>query len=547
MEKRTLVVVAISMGILFLWWKIFPPPVPAVQVKAPANVPAVLAPAGGTSASVSPAAALPSGPLIPEELVILETPRAKYVLSNVGADLRKVVLKDDKFLKTKGDKASGLDVVGAKPEGAPLQLSFPSGDFKLPDGLTWSVKSRSSTEVVFRTESEVVAVEKRVRVDGDGFRLAMDVQVENRTDKEQSHALAVHLYGEQDPSRKGGGFFAAASADLATLVCFVDGKVQRDAFESLWKEPSEKFGAVKWMAADTKYYAVALVPHREPQPLRCARRGLDAMRGEATLTYDVRKLGAKAKANYAMTVFAGPKVTEELDKVRPGGDDVQLDKVVDLTLAWLARPLIALLKFFQSVVGNWGFAIILLTFFVKLVTFYPTQRAMMSGKKMQRLQPKLALLKEKYGSDRQRMGVETMSLYKAEGVSPVGGCLPTLITMPIWFALFSALNYAVELHRTPFFGYIQDLSARDQYFVAPLLMGCIMFLQMRMSPAGTDPQQQKMMAVMMPIMFTGFSLFLPAGLAIYTLTNSLLAILQQVLINRLDRKNTLAAAAAIAT
>jgi YidC/Oxa1 family membrane protein insertase len=139
------------------------------------------------------------------------------------------------------------------------------------------------------------------------------------------------------------------------------------------------------------------------------------------------------------------------------------------------------------------------------------------------------------------MGVETMNLYKQEGVSPFGGCLPTLITMPIWIALFSTLNYAVEIHRAPFFGYIRDLSVRDPYFITPLLMGAIMYLQMRMSPAGTDPQQQKMMAIMMPVMFTGFSLFLPAGLAIYTLTNSLLAILHQVVVNNMDKRMAAAA------
>jgi YidC/Oxa1 family membrane protein insertase len=136
-----------------------------------------------------------------------------------------------------------------------------------------------------------------------------------------------------------------------------------------------------------------------------------------------------------------------------------------------------------------------------------------------------------------------MNMYKAHGVNPLGGCLPTLITMPIWFALFSTLNYAVELHRSGFLGYITDLSGKDPYFITPICMGGVMFLQMRMSPAGTDPQQQKMMAIMMPIMFTGFSLFLPAGLAVYTFTNCVLGILQQLLVNTMDRRMTRAAAA----
>jgi YidC/Oxa1 family membrane protein insertase len=160
----------------------------------------------------------------------------------------------------------------------------------------------------------------------------------------------------------------------------------------------------------------------------------------------------------------------------------------------------------------------------------------MSAKKMQRLSPEIAKLRKKYENDKQRMGAETMNMYKAHGVSPFGGCLPSLIQMPIWIALFSTLQYAVELYRSEFFGYIHDLSAQDPYYVTPLAMGVIMYVQMRMSPAGTDPQQQKMMAIMMPVMFTGFSLFLPAGLAIYTLTSYLIGIGLQLLVNRLDRR-----------
>ena len=154
---------------------------------------------------------------------------------------------------------------------------------------------------------------------------------------------------------------------------------------------------------------------------------------------------------------------------------------------------------------------------------------------MQGLSDKIAVLRKKYENDKQKLGVETMNLYKAHGVIPFGGCLPSLIQMPIWIALFSTLNYAVEIYHSSFFWYITDLSAKDPYYLAPLLMGAVMFVQMRMSPAGTDPQQQKMMAIMMPVMFTGFSLFLPAGLSIYTLTSYLIGILQQLYVNRLYR------------
>ena len=156
---------------------------------------------------------------------------------------------------------------------------------------------------------------------------------------------------------------------------------------------------------------------------------------------------------------------------------------------------------------------------------------------MQKLGPKMAAIRKKYENDKQRQSVETMNLYKAHGVSPFGGCLPSLIQMPIWIALYSTLNYAVELHRSPFIFHIHDLTAKDPFYITPLLMGGVMFLQMKMSPTSPDNQQQAMMSVMMPIMFTAFSLVLPSGLALYMLTSYLIGILQQLYVNRVDRKS----------
>jgi YidC/Oxa1 family membrane protein insertase len=259
-----------------------------------------------------------------------------------------------------------------------------------------------------------------------------------------------------------------------------------------------------------------------------------------TLSFAERTVAPQASTSYAFTVFAGPKFTDDLEQVRPGGFEVALDQSVDVTFAWLSRPILGLLRFFFRFTHNWGLAIVLLTIFIKLVTFYPTQKSLLSAKKMQKLAPKMNAIRKKYENDRQRQSVETMNLYKAHGVSPFGGCLPSLIQMPIWIALYSTLNYAVELYRAPFFGHIRDLTAKDPYYITPLVMGGVMYLQMKMSPAGADPQQQAMMSIMMPIMFTAFSLFLPSGLAVYMLTSYLIGILQQLYVNHLDRKGATA-------
>ena len=190
-----------------------------------------------------------------------------------------------------------------------------------------------------------------------------------------------------------------------------------------------------------------------------------------TLSFAERTVPPQGETTYSFAVFAGPKVITDLEQVAPGGEDVELDQAVDVTLALLSRPILSLLKFFHGFAHNWGLAIILLTLFIKLVTFYPTQKSLLSAKKMQKLAPKMNAIRKKYENDRQRQSVETMNLYKAHGVSPFGGCLPSLIQMPIWIALYSTLNYAVELYRAPFFGHIHDLTAKDPFYITPLLMG----------------------------------------------------------------------------
>ena len=556
MEKRTLLAVAICFGILVAWWKLFPPAPPAPPPKPAATAPAQPAatpgtpPApGSTPAPGATAATAPAGQPAargPEETVELQSAGARFVLSSWGGSLRQVVLTEERFLKEKGDPTSGLAIIGTKtPETAPLRTSFPKSSFPSPVEGGWTVSRPAPDQVVFRAENDQVAVEKRYRV-VDRFQLSLEVVVENRGSTPADETLALHLYNWQDPGKLGSGFWDVSSANQATSVCAInESDIERNTIESVAKEPKEWTGVVRWAAADDKYFAIAAVPHAEAAPAgnnrKCVQRAVDPLTGEVILSFAPRSIPAAGKTSYTLTVFAGPKYIEELNKVQPGGQNVELDKVVDVTFKVLSRPLLALLKIFHGWIGNWGLAIVMLTLFVKLLTVYPTQRAMMSGKRMQRLAPKMQALRKKFENDKQRMGVETMNLYKQEGVSPFGGCLPTLITMPIWIALFSTLNYAVEIHRAPFFWYIRDLSVRDPYFITPLLMGGIMYLQMRMSPAGTDPQQQKMMAIMMPVMFTGFSLFLPAGLAIYTLTNSLLAILHQVVVNRMDKRMAAAA------
>jgi len=227
------------------------------------------------------------------------------------------------------------------------------------------------------------------------------------------------------------------------------------------------------------------------------------------------------------TLYAGPKDTDQLEQVA-----TDLDLTIDYGILWfIASPLYMLLKWIYSIVGNWGLAIIGVTLVVKLALFHLNAKAFKSMAKMRKFGPEMARLKELYGDDRQKMSQEMMKLYSKEKINPLGGCLPIVAQMPIFIALYWVLLESVELRHAPFYGYIQDLSQMDPYFILPLLMGASMFVQQLLNPTPPDPMQAKIMK-MLPIIFTFFFLWFPAGLVLYWVVNNVLSIAQQYIINK---------------
>ena len=200
-------------------------------------------------------------------------------------------------------------------------------------------------------------------------------------------------------------------------------------------------------------------------------------------------------------------------------------------LWWLAQPLFTVLDWFHSYVGNWGFAIILLTVLVKGILYPLSAASYKSMANMRRVGPQMKRLQERHADDRQKLSQEMMALYKKEKVNPLGGCLPMLLPMPIFIALYWVLFESVELRHAPFMLWINDLAAMDPFFILPLAMGASMFLQQSLSPVMGDPMQVRMMK-MMPIMFTALFLFFPAGLVLYWLVNNVLGIAQQWMVIR---------------
>jgi YidC/Oxa1 family membrane protein insertase len=545
MEKRLVIAVILSIGVLMAWSKLFPTaPAPAPAVSS-GQTPSIPSSSPSEAPSGASAPGQPAGQENqPEQKVELRTHDVRFVFSSLGGTLRSAQLLDPKYRAHPNDVDSGRDLVTVQDASqAALRTTFPGATFPALAG-SWQVSRPAPDTVSFVAENADVRVEKRYRTDTTRYRVQLDVVVQNKTDKEQDHHLALHIAGHQDQQKKGGGFFSGGAANLSSMLCYLNGdrNPEREPIEKLAKNPIDKLGNVLWIGSDEKFFLLAAIPYPEltPSDRRCLATTNDGQVGEGVLTFSERAIPARGSTSYAFSIYAGPKVISDLEAVQPGGLNVELDKAVDVTLAILSRPILVLLKFFHGFARNWGLAIILLTLFIKLLTFYPTQKSMLSAKKMQKLAPKMAAIKKKYENDKQRQSQETMNLYKANGVSPFGGCLPSLIQMPIWIALYSTLNYAVELYRAPFILYIHDLTDKDPYYITPLLMGGVMFLQMRMSPASPDNEQQKTMQFMMPIMFTAFSLVLPSGLALYMLTSYLIGIVQQLYINHVDRKTSAA-------
>lgn len=281
-----------------------------------------------------------------------------------------------------------------------------------------------------------------------------------------------------------------------------------------------------WVAMLQHYFVTAWVPAQDQNNLFYSRATANksqatiGFKGESTIIQpgNSQTIGAK--------LWLGPEIQDQLKETAN-----HLDLTVDYGWLWfLSQPLFYLLKFIHSFVGNWGVAIIIITFIVRGILFPLTRAQYRSMAKMKLLQPRIEALKERYGDDKQKMSMETMAIYKQEKVNPLGGCLPIFIQMPIFLSLFYMLGNAVELRHAPFALWIYDLSAQDPYYIFPLLMGGTMFLIQMMSPTpAADPLQKRLMTYM-PLIFTVFFLWFPAGLVLYYIVSNLFTIAQQRII-----------------
>jgi YidC/Oxa1 family membrane protein insertase len=297
-------------------------------------------------------------------------------------------------------------------------------------------------------------------------------------------------------------------------------------FDRMLKGPVTVDDRGGWVAMIQHYFGAAFIPEQDA-PTHLYARALDPSRFLVGVVEPEVVIEPGATGRLHLQLYAGPKVQQRLTAAAPG-----LQLLVDYGyLTILAEPLFWLLQQIDRFVGNWGWSIVILTILIKLAFFHLSATSYRSMARMRNLQPRLVALKDRYGDDRAKLNQAMMELYRTEKVNPLGGCLPILVQIPVFIALYWVLLESVELRQAPFILWIRDLSVYDPYFVLPLLMGITMVVQQRLNPAPLDPIQQKVMMVL-PVVFTVFFLFFPAGLVLYWLVNNTLSILQQWVITR---------------
>jgi YidC/Oxa1 family membrane protein insertase len=307
-------------------------------------------------------------------------------------------------------------------------------------------------------------------------------------------------------------------------------KFEKVAFDDVADEPYRVTAQEGWLAMIQHYFFAAWIPPAEEETTYTTQAitGGGWPRYIARSVSPARQVASGAEQEFSSRLYLGPKLQDEIPDIAPG-----LEYTVNYGIFTVfSKPLFWLMEKIHGVVGNWGWAIVILTILIKAAFFKLTEAQYRSTARMRKLQPRIEQLKERYGDDRQRMSQAMMEMYKKEKVNPLGGCLPILVQIPIFIALYWVLLESVELRQAPFILWIDNLSVRDPYFVLPLLNAAFMFATQRLTPmVGMDPLQQKMMTAM-PIVFSIMFAFFPAGLVLYWATNAGLSLAQQYYITR---------------
>jgi YidC/Oxa1 family membrane protein insertase len=519
------------------------------DAKKPGDKPAM--PSTGASAprpaKPAPAAPIVQPPLDPaarkaaQQLATIETDHFRAQVTNLNGGLTSFALKSKRF-QTAGKR---LDIVTTDKE-AYLPLAIDVAGLPAAAPSTWELSQLGPRAALLRGEAGGVRVTRKLEAGQAPYQLWVTTHIENRAPTAHSLRLnlATHHYVEREAEGATVPLLPVRNAPTSGALCRHPGDLERFERDALLEGRQGFSGAVAFAGVENVYFLNAVAPDSggtERCALEASARGLDADNEpigtlfSARVVYREVALAPGQSKTFRSLAYLGPKSPDEL---AAAGHSLK-QAIQSGWFTTLAEGLTWLLAKIHDFVGNWGVAIILLTFIVKLVLFPLTLRQMQSMARMKELKPELDRINELYGDDREKKGAAIMELYRKRKVNPMAGCFPVLLQLPIWFSLYASLSSNVELFRAPFALWWQDLSSPDPLFILPLALGVLMFVQQKMSPAtGMDPVQQKVMLYMMPAMITSFMLFLPAGLCLYMFTNSALSIGQQRMIEvQLARKS----------
>ncbi len=412
----------------------------------------------------------------------------------------------------------GRDGFDSRRNGQPPRYSSRQQDYVLSED-----QNSLNVDLTYQNDQGVM-VTKRYTLSRNSYEIDVRYLIDNQSDATWQGNFTGKVIRDQSPDPTAQNSMGI-KAFLGLVVSTPEDPYQKYDFSDLEETNLNKPVTNGWLAFLQHYFISAWIPPRgETHQFQTTERGNLTVMGFVSPATVVEP-GENAETG--ARVYVGPKIIERLETVAPN-----LDRTVDFGwLFFISLPLFIVLDWFYNLVGNWGVAIILLTVVVKAVFFKLSATSYRSMARMRAVAPQLTRLRELYGDDRQRMSQEMMALYKKEKINPLGGCLPILVQMPVFISLYWVLFESVQLRHAPFMLWIQDLSQMDPYFILPILMGASMMLQMHLNPTPPDPMQAKIMKLM-PIVFTVFFLWFPAGLVLYWLTNNVLSIAQQWYITR---------------
>lgn len=534
--RRLILFVIFSMSILMLWDAWQQQQQPVAQSESPSTVSNqnVTAPEGAPTAAEVPVAT--DYKLSTGARIHVTTDLYKADIETMGGDLRRLEL-----LKHRAEDDDQSNMVLLDDAGKPMtyvaQTGLIGADLPTHNALFTSQASsylmqegQKALEVRLSWASNGVIVDKIYTFQRDSYVIGVTYEIKNGSATTLTPAIYYHIVHDSVskqgsalmPTFTGGAYYSDAS------------KFKKLTFDDMSKENLKVHARDGWIGLLQHYFISAWIPQQSVEHEFYSEK----------LSENLYRVGSKsslsaiepgATLRIPAQLFAGPQTQKDLVAAAPG-----LEYAVDY--GWLtivATPLFWLLSKIQGVVKNWGVAIILLTILIKAVFFKLSATSYRSMAQMRELAPRLQSMKEKFGDDRQKMQMAMMELYKKEKINPMGGCLPILIQIPVFIALYWVLLGSVELRHAPFFGWIKDLSAIDPYYLLPILMGATMIIQTRLNPKPTDPLQAKIMT-WMPIVFSIFFFWFPAGLVLYWLVNNVLSIWQQWYINKMIHAEALA-------